>query len=356
MEARAPSTYKRRCTLVNCSPKEAGNRSRAVTMKMDQRMIIVCSAVGSLGLLSAILGFSAEGTKLNVWDLVQDGTACYNPQNPAAGLGACAAIFLVIAQITFAAVGGCCGCCKSRAIPSETKRIIGVVCAVSSWILAIIAFGLLVGGAASNAPGGRVEHGLCDEPMDGLFAGGAVLSFVATALGIASYVMLRTQPAAAATPQESEKMPPGAAGITMGQPQFPQQPSPQGQGYGQAPQPNYPQYSPPPQGQGYGQAPNAQFPPASSPPYGQAPNPHYPPPPAQGYAQHQQHQQFPLPPAQGYGAHAPNQQYPPAAHGYGAHAPEQQFPLASPPPAQFYGGPHTPNQQAPPPPKGDEQV
>lgn len=68
-----------------------------------------------------------------VWDLVQDGTACYNPQNPAAGLGACAAIFLVIAQVTFAAVGGCCGCCKSRAIPSETKRIIGVVCAVSSW-------------------------------------------------------------------------------------------------------------------------------------------------------------------------------------------------------------------------------
>ncbi|VAH07759.1 unnamed protein product [Triticum turgidum subsp. durum] len=31
---------------------------------MDQRMIIVCSVVGSLGVLSAILGFSAEGTKL----------------------------------------------------------------------------------------------------------------------------------------------------------------------------------------------------------------------------------------------------------------------------------------------------
>lgn len=34
--------------------------------KMDQTMIIVCAVVGSLGVLSAILGFSAEGTKLTV--------------------------------------------------------------------------------------------------------------------------------------------------------------------------------------------------------------------------------------------------------------------------------------------------
>ena len=33
---------------------------------MDQRTIIMCSVVGSLGVLSAILGFSAEGTKLTV--------------------------------------------------------------------------------------------------------------------------------------------------------------------------------------------------------------------------------------------------------------------------------------------------
>ena len=58
---------------------------------------------------------------------------CYYPENPALGLGVCAAIFLAIAQVTIAVVGGCCGCCKSRAIPSETNRIIVVVCAVVSW-------------------------------------------------------------------------------------------------------------------------------------------------------------------------------------------------------------------------------
>ncbi|KAM0832912.1 hypothetical protein ACQ4PT_064621 [Festuca glaucescens] len=101
---------------------------------MDQTMIIVSAVVGSLGVLSAILGFSAEGTKLTLRDLLEtiDGVCIY-PQNPALGLGICAAIFLIIAQVTVAVVGGCCGCCKSRAIPSESKRIIGVVCAVFSW-------------------------------------------------------------------------------------------------------------------------------------------------------------------------------------------------------------------------------
>uniref|UniRef100_A0A452Z705 Uncharacterized protein n=1 Tax=Aegilops tauschii subsp. strangulata TaxID=200361 RepID=A0A452Z705_AEGTS len=242
---------------------------------MDQKMIIVCSVVGSLGVLSAVLGFSAEGTKLTVSDLYVGGGLCLYPQNPALGLGVCAVIFLVVAQIAFAVVGGCCGCCRSRAIPSETNRIIGVVCAVFSWIMAIIAFALLVTGAAWNTTGTREPSpfGLCYVLKDGIFAGGAVLTLVATALGLTSYVMLRGQPAtAAAAPKEGEQMPPGAAGTTTGQPQFPQQP---------------------PQGQG------------------QAPNPHYAPPPAQG---------------QGYGAHAPNQQQqqqlpPPPGRGYGQYPP-----------------------------------
>jgi len=58
------------------------------------------------------------------------GDECIYPQNPALGLGVCAAIFLLAAQVTSAAVSGCC---KSRPIPSETKRIAGVVCAVVSW-------------------------------------------------------------------------------------------------------------------------------------------------------------------------------------------------------------------------------
>ena len=33
---------------------------------MDKTLVIVCSVIGCLGVLSAILGFSAEGTKLTV--------------------------------------------------------------------------------------------------------------------------------------------------------------------------------------------------------------------------------------------------------------------------------------------------
>ncbi|KAM0909320.1 hypothetical protein ACQ4PT_014894 [Festuca glaucescens] len=304
--------------------------------KMDQTMIIVSAIVGSLGLLSAILGFSAEGTKLTFSDLVWFSGVCYYPQNPALALGVCAAIFLIFGQVTFAVVGGCCGCCKSRAMPSETHRIIGVVCAVVSWIAAVVAFGLFVDGAASNATGERetTALGLCYVLKDGIFAGAAVLTLAATALALTSYIMLRRQPdaAAAAAPKTAggEQLP----AVAMGQPQFPQQSPPQG--YGQAPPPNYPQYSPPPQG-----------------PYGQSPNG---PPPAQGYGAHVPNQQFsPPPPAQGYGAHAPNQQFAPPAQGYGAYAPNQQFPPASPPPSDQGYGAYAPNQHAPPP-KGHEQV
>ncbi|EEE63830.1 hypothetical protein OsJ_18654 [Oryza sativa Japonica Group] len=84
-----------------------------VAIKMDKTTIIVSSVVGSLGVLSAILGFAAEAAKF---------TDCAS----SLGLAIAATIFLMMAQVTVAAVGGCCGCCKSRAVPSETKRIVGV--------------------------------------------------------------------------------------------------------------------------------------------------------------------------------------------------------------------------------------
>jgi hypothetical protein len=39
-----------------------------------------------------------------------------------------------LAQVTVSAVSGC-GCCKSRAIPSETKRVVGIVCAVARLVV-----------------------------------------------------------------------------------------------------------------------------------------------------------------------------------------------------------------------------
>uniref|UniRef100_A0A0E0DRT6 Uncharacterized protein n=1 Tax=Oryza meridionalis TaxID=40149 RepID=A0A0E0DRT6_9ORYZ len=182
-----------------------------VAIKMDKTTIIVSVVVGSLGLLSAILGFAAEGSKL---------TSClYSSTNPSAlGLGVCAAIFLVMAQVAVTAVGGCCGCCKSRAIPSETKRIVGVVCAVISWIAAVIAFVMFLdaGIVASE----------CFIVRDGFFAGAGVLALIATALGLTSYIMLRPQPDAAAGRGE-----PTPIGIPMdavpGYPPRPPHPPPQ---------------------------------------------------------------------------------------------------------------------------------
>ncbi|TVU19503.1 hypothetical protein EJB05_35654, partial [Eragrostis curvula] len=132
-----------------------------VKIKADKLVIIVSAAVGSLGLLGAILGFAAEGSFTT---------------ETALGLGICAAIFMLAAQITVTVAGVRY---KSRAVPSETKKIVGVVCGVVSWILAVLAFALLLRGAFS---------------FSGLCAGGAVLTLAATALGITSFIMLRGQP------------------------------------------------------------------------------------------------------------------------------------------------------------------
>ncbi|XP_062179853.1 uncharacterized protein LOC133884448 [Phragmites australis] len=159
-------------------------------IKMDKTVLIVSAVVGSLGLLSAILGFAAEGSYLI----------------PSPGLGVCAAIFLLAAQIT---VSVAVGYYRSRAIPSETKRVVGIVCAVVSWVVAVIAFALLLRGATMNALG---------YIQDGLFAGAAVLTLAATALGITSFIMLRRQPedAAPAANKPSEQQ--QAEGIPAGHP------------------------------------------------------------------------------------------------------------------------------------------
>ncbi|CAD6333718.1 unnamed protein product [Miscanthus lutarioriparius] len=192
---------------------------------MDKILIIVSAVVGSLGVLSAIFGFSAEGTKLTPYNILVFGDECIYPQNPALGLGICAAIFLLAAQVTFTAVGGCCGCCnKSRSNPSETKRIVGIVCAVVSWIAAVIAWVLLIEGAVWNENVVRMTAPNCYYLKDGIFAGAGVLSLAATALGVTSYVLMRTKRVKAAAappvvPAEGEpKLPPAATQGNNGSP------------------------------------------------------------------------------------------------------------------------------------------
>ncbi|CAN6337506.1 unnamed protein product [Urochloa humidicola] len=201
-----------------------------MAIKMDKTTIIVCAVVGSLGVLSAILGFSAEGTKLTPYTILVYGDECIYPQNPALGLGICAVIFLVVAQVTISAVGGCCGCCKSRSIPSETKRIVGIVCAIFSWISAVIAWALLIVGASWNANVVREAAPFCPYLKDGIFAGGGVLALAATALGLTSYIMMQRQPPAEAASSAGGSTPNRPAGadhssplnkVAMGHPVLP---------------------------------------------------------------------------------------------------------------------------------------
>ncbi|CAL4893736.1 unnamed protein product [Urochloa decumbens] len=192
-----------------------------MAIKMDKTTVILCAVVGSLGVLSAILGFSAEGTKLTPYTILVYGDDCIYPQNPALGLGICAVIFLVVAQVTISAVGGCCGCCRSRSIPSETKRIVGIVCAVFSWIAAVIAWALLIEGASWNANVVREAAPFCPYLKDGIFAGAGVLALAATALALASFIMMRAHPPAPAP----EPAPSAGGGTPISKPAGGQSPS-----------------------------------------------------------------------------------------------------------------------------------
>nr|CAB3465135.1 unnamed protein product [Digitaria exilis] len=225
---------------------EGGEKMAEIKIKMDKTSIILSAIVGVLGVLSAIFGFAAEGANSTVSKLSMilssflvfpfmvyddllscDLLVCVNPMP---GLAICALVFLLMAQITVSAVSGCCGCCKSRAFPSETKRVIGIICAVGSWIAAVAGCIMFEENAALNFRGYYIP---------GLYAGAGVLALAATALSVASYMLLRGQPEAAAKMPAGER--PAPSGIAMGQPQFPP---------AAAPAPGAPNMQSPPQGQG----------------------------------------------------------------------------------------------------------
>lgn len=154
----------------------------------------------------------------------------------------------------------------------------------------MIAFALFIQGAAWNANVVRVEQApYCPYLKDGVFAGAAVLALAATALSITSFIMQRTQPAAAATATATVGTPnmPGAGvggqspspEVVMGQPLFPSGKAHQNdypvkpQGYEHEQQPHQVQQQVPPPTeshhppQGYAQsaAPNHQLPPRPAP-------------------------------------------------------------------------------------------
>ncbi|KAG7017102.1 hypothetical protein SDJN02_22214, partial [Cucurbita argyrosperma subsp. argyrosperma] len=159
---------------------------------MERRVLVVCSVVGLLGILSSVTAFVAEATRIKGSQVQFISTSeCAYPRSPAMGLGLTAAISLLIAQL----------------------------------IVNVSTFLLLLTGAALNDQhgGGTMYFGnyyyYCYVVKPGVFAGGAVLSFASVLLAIVYYLTLNL--AKNNSPLLGNPVP--AQDIALGQPQFPPQ-------------------------------------------------------------------------------------------------------------------------------------
>ncbi|KAK4433202.1 hypothetical protein Salat_1082400 [Sesamum alatum] len=210
---------------------------------MERKVMIVCSVVGFLGLLSAVTGFAAEAKRIK-GDQVQfpSPSECIYPRSPALGLGLTAAVALMIAQIIINVATGCV-CCRKGPHQSNSNWTLALVCFIVSWFTFVIAFLLLLTGAALNDQHGEENlyfgNYYCYVVKPGVFAGAAVLSLASVILGIIYYLTLTQEKNrnnllwAASVPPQS--------GIAMGQPQFPPPPPQNTQSQPQFPPPPPPQ-------------------------------------------------------------------------------------------------------------------
>ncbi|KAK1261339.1 hypothetical protein QJS04_geneDACA008924 [Acorus gramineus] len=187
---------------------------------MEKKVVMVCVIVGFLGLLSAALGFAAETKRVKVSDVqLINPRTCIYPRNTALPLGITAAVALLMAQAITNTVAGCI-CCRRHPRPSGSNWMIGLICFIVSWITFIIAFLLLLMGAALNDRNGEENMSFgnyCYVVKPGVFAGAAVLSLASVALGIIYYVALSSMKET----QQQAWGPQNNPGIVMGQPQFP---------------------------------------------------------------------------------------------------------------------------------------
>ncbi|KAB2598881.1 hypothetical protein D8674_042007 [Pyrus ussuriensis x Pyrus communis] len=190
--------------------------------EMERKMLPVCWAVGLLGMLSAAAGFGAERTRIKRSQVHFDSTtACEYPDTPAVGLGVTAAVALMLAQIIINVSTGC-NCCQRRPQPSISNSTVAQLLIVFSWISFVIAFFLLLAGAAlTHRHGVEITYSGsydCYVVKPGVFAGGALLSFASVVLGIVYYVNLNS---AKNSDMSGGGSIPNRGAVAMGQPRIP---------------------------------------------------------------------------------------------------------------------------------------
>ncbi|KAG9454362.1 hypothetical protein H6P81_007266 [Aristolochia fimbriata] len=195
---------------------------------MERKVLLVCVSVGFLGLLAAALGFAAEAKRVKVSDVeLTSLETCKYPRSPALGLGFTAALSILMAQIIINTAAGCI-CCNKHPRPSSTNWTIAFVSFVVSWVTFIIAFLLLLTGAALNDQHGEEQMyfgSYCYVVKAGVFAGGSILSMASVCLGIIYYLTLLSTKTSQEAPWGAGQLPPSnQGGIALGQPQFPPPP------------------------------------------------------------------------------------------------------------------------------------
>ncbi|CAN1160183.1 Protein MODIFYING WALL LIGNIN-2 [Linum perenne] len=205
-------------------------------MEMERKAILLSSLVSLLGLLSATSGFAAEATRIKASQVqFTTTTQCAYPRSPALPLGLTSAVSLMLAQLIINVATGCI-CCRRTPNPSNSNWTIASICFVVSWFTFVVAFLLLLTGAALNDQHGEESmyfgNYYCYVVKPGVFAGGAVLALVSVTLGIIYYLTLNSAKTSAqwwgnrGTPTTTATTT-GAAmnqsGIAMGHPQFPVQ-------------------------------------------------------------------------------------------------------------------------------------
>ncbi|CAD5193127.1 unnamed protein product [Musa acuminata subsp. malaccensis] len=163
---------------------------------MEKNNVMVCAAVGFLGLLSAALGFAAEATRITVSDVQTTNlVVCTYPRTPALALGLLAAVALMIAQAIIKTVSGCI-CCTKYPNPSDTNWTLGLISFIATWfflfklISALFQASNLIIIFFSSIMQGYFHNSLCTIAIieSGVFSGGAVLSLASVAFGIVYYV------------------------------------------------------------------------------------------------------------------------------------------------------------------------
>ncbi|KAL0920659.1 hypothetical protein M5K25_009809 [Dendrobium thyrsiflorum] len=185
---------------------------------MEKKVVVVCSVVGFLGLLSAALAFAAEATRIRASD-VETRTLgdCIYPKSPAVYLGLFSAVVVAIDQAVINFVSGCI-CCKRNLNRYNTNWTVALISFIVSWVTFVIAFLLLLTGSALNDQKGMQKMYLgdyCYVLKPGVFSGGAFLSLASVSLGIIYYLALQK-------PKSSQPWdPPHNQGIALGQPHIP---------------------------------------------------------------------------------------------------------------------------------------